>query len=51
MCLGADSQVDHILFMQQFFTLFHENYLCIKLEKCELLREAMEYLGCGVWYG
>ena len=49
--LGTNTQEDHILLLQEFFTLCQENHLGIKLEKCEFMREEMEYLGFDVGYG
>ena len=49
--LGTNTQEDHILLLPEFFTVCQENHLCIKLEKCEFMREEMEYLGFDVGYG
>ena len=49
--LGTNTQEDHILLLQEFFTVCQENHLRIKLEKCEFMREEMEYLGFDVRYG
>ena len=49
--LGTSTQEDHILLLQEFFNVCQENNLRIKLEKCDLMREEMEYLGFDVWYG
>ena len=49
--LGTNTQVDHILLLQEFFTVCQENHLHIKLEKCEFMLEEMEYLGFDVGYG
>ena len=49
--LGTNTQEDHILLLQEFFTVCQENHLRIKLEKCEFMREEMEYLGFDVGYG
>ena len=49
--LGTNTQEDHILLLQEFFTVFHEHHLCIKLEKSEFMHEEMEYLGLDVAYG
>ena len=49
--LGTNTQEDHILLLQEVFTVYQENHLRIKLEKCEFMREEMEYLGFDVGYG
>ena len=49
--LGTNTQEDHILILQEFFTVCQEKHLRIKLEKCEFMREEMEYLGFDVEYG
>ena len=49
--LGTNPQEDHILLVQEFFTVCQENHLRIKLEKCKFMREEMEYLGFDVGYG
>ena len=46
--LGTNIQEDHILLLQEFFTVFQEDHLRIKLEKCEFIHEEMEYLGFDV---
>ena len=48
MSLGTNTQENHILLLQEFFTVCQENHLRIKLEKCEFMREEMEYLGFDV---
>ena len=49
--LSSNTQQDHILLLQEFFTVCQENHLRIKLEKCPLMCEEMEYLGFDVGYG
>ena len=49
--LGTNTKEDHILLLQEFFTVCQENHLRIKLEKCEFMRDEMEYLGFDVGYG
>ena len=51
MSLGNKSYEDHILLLEDFFTVCQENHLRIKLEKCEFMREEMEYLGFGIAHG
>ena len=48
---GTNTQEDHIPLLQEFFTVCQENRLRIELEKCEFMREDMEYLGLDVGYG
>ena len=49
--LRTNTEEDHILLLQEVFTVCQENGLRIKLEKCEFMREEMEYLGLDVGYG
>ena len=46
--LGTNTKEDHILLLQEFFTVYQENHLRIKLEKCEFMPEEIEYLGFDV---
>ena len=45
---GTNTQEDHILLLQDFFAIRQENHPRLKLEKCEFMREGMEYLGFDV---
>ena len=49
--LGTNTQEDHVLLLREFFTVCQENHLRIKLEKCEFMKEEMEYLGFDLTYG
>ena len=49
--LGTNTREDHVLLFREFFTVCQGNHLRIKLEKCEFMKEEMEYLGFDVGYG
>ena len=49
--LGTNTQEDHILLLQEIFTVCQESHLCMKLEKCEFMCEEMEYLVFDIGYG
>ena len=49
--LGTNTQEDHVFLLREFFIVCQENHLRIKLEKCEFMKEEMEYLGFDVRYG
>ena len=49
--LATNTQEDHILLPEERFTVCQENYLRIRLQKCEFMREEMKYLGLHVRYG
>ena len=49
--LGTNTQEDHVLLLRDFLIVCQENNLRIKLEKCEFMKEEMEYLGFDVGYG
>ena len=49
--LGTNTEEDHMLLLRECFTVCQENHLRIKLDKCELMREGMEYLDFYVGYG
>ena len=49
--LGTNTQEDHVLLLREFFIVFQENHLRIKLQKCEFMKEEMSYLGFDVGYG
>ena len=49
--LGTNTQEDHVLLLREVFIVCQENHLRIKLDKCEFMKEEMEYLGFDVGYG
>ena len=49
--MGTNTQEDHVLLLREFFIVCQENHLRMKLEKCEFMKEEMEYLGFDVGYG
>ena len=49
--LGTNTQEDHVLLLREFFIVCQENHLRIKLEKCEFMKEEIDYLGFDVGYG
>ena len=49
--LSTNTQEDHVLLLREFFIVCQESHLRIKLEKCEFMKEEMEYSGFDVGYG
>ena len=53
LCLGTNTQEDHLILLGEFFAVCQENRTRLKLEKCEFMQETMQYLGfvfgCGCW--
>ena len=49
--LGTNTQEDHVLLLREFFNICQENHLRIKLEKCEFMKEEMDYFSFDVGYG
>ena len=50
-CLGTDTQEDHLILLGEFFAVCQENHTRLKLEKCEFMQETNQYLGVDVGYG
>ena len=49
--LGTNTEENHVLPLREFLIVRQKNNLRIKLEKCEFMKEEMEYLGFDVGYG
>ena len=50
-CLGTNTQEDHLILLGEFFAVCQENDTRLKLEKYEFMQETMQYLGFDVGYG
>ena len=50
-CLGTNTQEDHLILLGEFFAVCQENHTRLKLEKCEFMQETMQWLGFDVGYG
>ena len=50
-CLGTNSQEDHLILLEEFFLVCEEAFLRVRLEKCEFLREQLDFLGYEMGYG
>ena len=48
-CLGTNTQEDHLMVFGEFFAVSLENHTRLKLEKCEFMQETMYYLGFSHW--
>ena len=49
-CLWTNTQEDHLILLGEFFGVCQENHTRLKLEKCEVMQETMQYLGLDVGY-
>ena len=43
-CLGTNTQEDHLILLGKFFAVCQENRTRLKLEKCEFIQDTMEYI-------
>ena len=50
-CLGMNTQEDHLIALGEFFAVCQDNHTRLKLEKCEVMQETMHYLGFDIGYG
>ena len=50
-CLGTNTQEDHLILLGQFFAVSQENHTRLKLEKCWFMQQTMQYLGFDIGYG
>ena len=50
-CLGMNTQEDHLILSGEFFAVCKENHTRLKLEKCEFMQKTMQYLGFNIGYG
>ena len=50
-CLGTNTQEDHLILLGEFFAVCQKNHTTLKLEKCEFMQETMQYLGFDIGYG
>ena len=50
-CLGTNTQEDHLILLGEFFAVCQENLTRLKVEKCEIMQETMQYLGFHTGYG
>ena len=49
-CLGKNTQEDHLILLGEFFAVCQENHTRLKLEKCDFMQETMQYLGFDIGY-
>ena len=50
-CLGTNTQEDHLILLGEFFVVCKENHTRLKLEKCGFMQETLQYLGFDIGYG
>ena len=50
-CLGNNTQEDHLILLGEFFAVCQVNHTRLKLEKYEFMQETMQYLGFDIGYG
>ena len=50
-CLGTNTQEDHLIPLGEFFAICQKNHTRPKLEKYEFMQETMQYLELDIGYG
>ena len=50
-CLGRNTQEDHLLLLSETFAVCKENHTGLKLRKCEFMQETMQYVKFDIAYG
>ena len=50
-CLGANTQENHLILLGDVFAVRQENHTRLRLQKCEFMQETMQYLGLHIGYG
>ena len=50
-CLGTNTQEEHLILFGEFFPVCHQNHIRLKLEKCEFMQETIQYLELDIRYG
>ena len=49
--IGSDTVEDHLILLQEVLAVCRENHIRVRLEKCEFLKEELEYLGLEIGWG
>ena len=49
-CLGTNTQQDHLILLGKFSAVCQDNHTRLKLEECEFMQETMQYLGFDIRY-
>ena len=50
-CLGTNTEEDHLILLREFFAVCQESHSRRKLDKCEFMQRTMQYLGFEIGYG
>ena len=50
-CLGTNTQEDHLILLGKFFAVCQDNHTRLKLEKCEFMQKTTQYLGFDIGDG